>query len=172
MKVVNQGKCRDYLLANTIDPILFLETGNVSTVAPSRTFIDKIKDTPPVMINPSTIRSRQEILDEEAAEYLKKYSVKVDLPNTGINLTIGNTYWTNISVTDPKGVPAKGNLPEAGLVIGYDTNGLQIMPSTIVALDGGNRSVGITAKRPGTYEITFSLGKTVLETRRIFVIGK
>jgi hypothetical protein len=164
--------CRSYLTSNTIDPIAFLETGNLATVTPTVNTIEKIKEKEPVKINPKTIKSRQEIVDEEAAEYLKSYSIDIAIASDGANLEVGKTLTTTASVKDFRGNIPKGNLPEAGLKIGYDSKALSVFPNNIIALDGGSRPFSITALKSGTYEITFSLGKTVLGTRKIFVVGK
>ena len=172
LKVVNTGMCRDFLVKNTIDPIVFLETGNLTTVTPTKETIEHIQENPPIKINPNSIESRQKIIDDEAAEYLGHFTIDIAIDSLGANLEVGQTFTTSLSVRDPQGKPPKGNLPEAGLVIGYDSTALTVFPGTIIALDQGSRTFTVTAKKAGSFPITFSLGKTMLGQRMINVTKK
>jgi murein DD-endopeptidase MepM/ murein hydrolase activator NlpD len=87
LTIVNSGDCRSSLIANTIDPIIFLETGNRNFTPespgtsqsptrppisrPTGATIEAIKARPPIIIERSRIKSREELLEEEAREYLK-----------------------------------------------------------------------------------------------------
>lgn len=81
MTLVNAGECRTYLQSNTIDPIAFLETGAVGVTVPSSQIIEQIQRRPVIIIEKTSIKSREEILNEEAEEYLKSYAVEVKMPN-------------------------------------------------------------------------------------------
>ena len=172
LKVVNGGLCREYLLSNTIDPIVFLETGNLSTVTPSASTIRNIQGAPIKKIDRNSIESRQKILDDEAAEYLKSFSIDIGLAVDGTNLAVGKTIGFDINVTDTKKKPVKGNLPELGIKIGFDPKLVTVFPEKIVALENGKRGLSITAKKGGTVELTFILGKTVLGKRTVYVTEK
>jgi hypothetical protein len=78
---VNKGDCRNYLTNNTIDPIVFIETGTMGVVPPTANVIQTIKNKPSIVIEKQSIKSREEILNEEAEEFLKSYTINVDLPS-------------------------------------------------------------------------------------------
>ncbi len=139
---------------------------------PTQGTIDQIKEKPPVIINPNSIESRQKIIDDEAAEYLQRFTIDIAIAPDGLNLEAGKSITTNLSVRDPNGKAPKGNLPEAGLKISFDKKALTVFPESIIALDGGTRDFTIIANKTGTYDITFSLGKTVLGKRTIYVVKK
>jgi len=76
MSVVNDGMCRDYLLNNTIDPILFLESNGSFVSNGSFTDIATIKEKQDntKKIEQKNIKTREQILDEEIYEYLKNHT--------------------------------------------------------------------------------------------------
>ncbi|MFZ4461058.1 MAG: hypothetical protein ACOYN2_00475 [Patescibacteria group bacterium] len=125
-----------------------------------------------IKIDPNSIESRQKVIDDEAAEYLKSFTIDIAIAPDGANIETGRTLTTNLSVRDPRGNAPKGNLPEAGLRITFDKKALTVFPESIIALDGGSRAFSITANKPGSYEIAFSLGKTVLGKRMVYVVPK
>lgn len=78
MVLVDQGLCRDFLTSNTIDPIAFLENGSVTTTAASIQIIqDKSKTAP--KIEQKSIKTREQILDEETEEFFKDHTLSVSL---------------------------------------------------------------------------------------------
>lgn len=65
----------------------------------------------------------------------------------------------------------RGNLPELGLDLVFDTKGLAVFPQKIVALDGGKRTFTIRGLKPGAYEIVFKMGKAVIARRTVAVLS-
>ena len=172
LEVVNRGLCRDDLTANTIDPIAFLESGRVSSPAgPTKAAVDAIQTRPQEKVSRVGMKSRAEIQQEEMDEFMKDHSMTVGLSEIGTNLLVGQTANGQISSTDYTHSATAGNLPEMGLEIDYDHAGISVFPEKIVALDGGGRDFSVTAKKPGSYDISFKMGKTVVATRKVLVFG-
>lgn len=105
---MNQGLCRDWLTANTIDPIAFLENGTITTTAAIQVLQDKSKTTP--KIEQKSIKTREQILDEEIVEFFKDHSLSVTLGIPGNNIEIGKTYTAQIYV-NYRNKPFTGSLP-------------------------------------------------------------
>lgn len=77
MAIVDGGLCRDFLTANTIDPIAFLENGTITTTAAIQNLQEKAKTAP--KIEQKTIKTREQILDEEIEEFFKDHTLSVSL---------------------------------------------------------------------------------------------
>ena len=78
MTIVDQGLCRDSLTTNTIEPIAFLENGSITTTAASIQIIqEKTKIAP--KIEKKSIKTREQILDEETDEFFKDQTLSVSL---------------------------------------------------------------------------------------------
>lgn len=77
MAVVDRGFCRDFLTANTIDPIAFLENGTITTTAAVQMLQEKGKTAP--KIEQKTIKTREQILDEEIEEFFRDHTLSVSL---------------------------------------------------------------------------------------------
>jgi hypothetical protein len=66
LSVVNKGLCRDFLTANTIDPIAFLESGKVSVPGgPTKEALDAIRNRPQEKADRTHMKTRAEIQQEE-----------------------------------------------------------------------------------------------------------
>lgn len=166
MTIVNQGLCRDFLTANTIDPIAFLESGVVTTNAAVQALQEKTKTAP--KIEQKTIKSREEILDEEMQEFFKDHTLSVSLGVPGNNIEAGKTYTAQVRVNG-RNRPFTGSLPAEGLVLAYDRAGVKLFPETIIAIENGVREFQITGIRPGKYGISFKIGKRVFLTTTVNV---
>lgn len=170
MVIVNQGLCRDFLTANTIDPIAFLESGVVTAAAPSSATVQAIQEkakTAP-KIEQKTIKSREQILDEEMQEFFKDHTLSVNLGVPGNNIEMGKTYTARVRV-DGRNRPFTGSLPAEGLVLAYDHAGVKLFPETIIAIENGVREFQITGIKPGKYGISFKIGKRVFLTTSVNV---
>ncbi len=132
--LVNKGECRSFLLSNTIDPIAFLENGTLSTSAPTAETIETIKQKPSIIIEKKSIKSREEILNEEAEEYLKSYNVLIGLPAKGMTTLVGRPLDITIRAEDFNKNPSIKNLPGAGLKIVVDESKGTMSASNITQL--------------------------------------
>lgn len=106
--LVNGGLCRDFLTANTIDPIAFLENGSIATTAAIADIQEKVRLAP--KIEQRTIKTREQILEEETVEFFKDHALSVSLGVVGNNIEAGKSYTAKIRVTR-NGRPFTGNLP-------------------------------------------------------------
>ena len=186
MAVVNQGLCQDSLAANTIDPIAFLESGHVAspvvTPTPANPNPAPVVETAPVLepitsqmiesirqntqtIDQKTIKSRQEIADEEIKEFLQKYTIRLSTSIPGNNIPVGSTMTATISVSKG-GKPFTGSMPYEGISITADP-ALSFMPTGIIAIEGGRRTFTIAANEEGDYPVTLRLGSQTIATTTI-----
>lgn len=75
LAVVDQGLCRDYLVANTVDPIAFLESnGEFTTI---ENLQKKSQDAQ--KIEQKSIKTREQIFEEETDEFFKNHTLSVSL---------------------------------------------------------------------------------------------
>jgi hypothetical protein len=105
---VNQGLCRDWLTANTIDPIAFLENGTITTTAAVQILQERGKNAP--KIEQKSIKTRDQILEEEIGEFFKDHNLSVTLGIPGNNIEVGRTYTAQIHV-NYRNKPFTGSLP-------------------------------------------------------------
>lgn len=169
MAIVDGGLCRDFLTSNTIDPIAFLENGTITTTAAVQTLQDKSKTAP--KIEKKTIKTREQILDEEIEEFFKDHTLSVSLGVSGNNVEVGRTYIGRVNVTY-RNKPFTGSLPAEGLVLSYDKSGVKLFPDTIIAIENGVREFRTTGVKPGKYGISLKIGKRVFLTTSVNVYKK
>lgn len=72
---------------------------------------------------------------------------------------------------DYKGKATRGNFPELGLDLVFDSKGIAVFPQKIVALDGGRRDFKVTGLKPGAYEIAFKMGQTIVARKTVVVLS-
>ncbi|MDD5376733.1 MAG: M23 family metallopeptidase [Candidatus Gracilibacteria bacterium] len=165
--IVNQGLCQSYLAANTIDPIAFLESnGQFTTIEHLQ---QQTKAAP--KIEQKTIKTREQILDEEIGEFFKDHTLSVSLGIPGNNVEVGRTYTARVNVTY-RNRPFTGSLPAEGLILSYDRSGVKLFPDTIIAIENGVREFQITGVKPGKYGISLKIGKMVFLTTSVNVYKK
>jgi hypothetical protein len=188
LKIVNTGDCRSSLTANTIDPIIFLETGNRNFIpespgtpqsptrppvsSPTGATIEAIKARPPVVIERSRIKSREELLEEEAQEYLKGHRLSVALPERGVTLGLGSSYVFEVESRDLSKNLVTTNLPGPGISIEFDSKKVTVFPEKVNILAWGKRAISITPKTSGLIEVKFKYGKTIIGTGLFEVLGR
>lgn len=172
ISLVNQGDCRSYLMSNTIDPIAFIETGTMGVVPPTAHVIETIKNKPSVVIQKQTIKSREEILNEESEEFLKSYRIVPIFPSHGTVVPIGSSYQFNVEVRDFNKKFSKKNIPWAGVRVTVDEKKATAFPANFTQLYGGIRWISITPKTTGPIEIIFSIWKKEIARKKIYGIVK
>jgi len=162
MTIVDQWLCRDYLTANTIDPIAFLESnGEFTTI---ENLQQKTKTAP--KIEQRSIKTREQILEEETDEFFKRRALSVSLWIPGNNIEVGKTYTARITVTE-NGKPFTGSLPGDGLVLSYDNKGVRLFPDIVIAIENGTREFKISGLKVGKYGISFKIGKKIFLTTNV-----
>ncbi|MDD2487749.1 MAG: M23 family metallopeptidase [Candidatus Gracilibacteria bacterium] len=155
--LVNNGMCRDYLMANSVDPIVFLE--NNGQFLDVQSIKDKQEQTK--KIEGKNIKTREQILDEEVEDFMKSHSFTLSTGVSGDNLQVGLNYLAKLR-TFSYGNTFSGNLPENGLSFEYDRSALKIFPEKILTLDAGARDIRITGLKSGKFNINIKLGKKVI----------
>ncbi len=169
MVIVDKALCRDFLTANTIDPIAFLENGNVTTTAAVEVLKEKTKVAP--KIEQKSIKSREQILDEETEEFFRDHTLSVNLGVPGNNIEVGRTYTARVKVMY-RNKPFTGSLPAEGLALSYDRSGVKLFPDTIIAIENGVREFQITGVKTGKYGISFKIGKRIFLSTAVNVYKK
>lgn len=117
MTIVDQGLCRDFLTANTLDPVAFLENGTITTTAAVQVLQEKTKTAP--KIEKKSIKTREQILEEETDEFFRDHTLSVSIGIAGNNIEAGKTYTARVKVMY-RNKPFTGSLPAEGLVLAYD----------------------------------------------------
>ncbi len=147
--IINSSVCFNQLNTNTIDPLLFLETA-WAIIKP--TTIEKPQTQ---KISQSWLLSREEILKMEIQEFLKKYSVKINVVNLWWNIELWKTWTFRITVTDKRTKrPFTWSFP-GSLNFKYDWNRFSISPTWILQIDKWVRDFKITPKM--SWKMTLSI---------------
>jgi hypothetical protein len=170
--LVNKGDCRSYLTSNTIDPVVFIETGTMGVAPPTAQVIETIKNTPSVVIQKQTIKSREEILNEESEEFLKSYTIVPNFPSRGSVVAVGSSYLFNVEVRDFDKKLGKKNIPGAGVRITVDEAQATVFPNNFTQLYGGKRQISISPKTSGPIELVFTIGKKEIARKKIYGMKK
>lgn len=168
MSVVNNWQCRDYLLSNTIDPILFLEGNWTYSSMTTSAIIQSIrkKQDETKKIEQKNIKTREEILNEEIDEFLKSHSFSYKTQVTWDNLKTNTKYITKLYVYN-NWKPFWGNLPGNWIEFIYDKNVLSVSPLNLIVAEKNWREIFINSKKSWNYRIDFKLGKRIVFSKNI-----
>lgn len=155
---VNEWLCRDWLLKNTIDPIVFLET-NWANVP------DNYQNNIPTeqeKIDPNEIISRQKLLDDEIKWFIKKYNfdIKSSFPNN--NLNIWEEWLLSIYLSEKNSTKHFNNTFFSDLELIYDKELLDIFPDKLKVIQNWKRNITIKWKKEGSTKIYMKMGKNIL----------
>lgn len=146
-----------------------MENGTITTTAAIQVLQEKGKTAP--KIEQKSIKTREQILDEEMEEFFKDHTLSVKLGIPGNNIEAGKTYTARVNV-NYRNKPFTGSLPAEGLVLAYDHAGVKLFPDIIIAIENGVREFKITGVKPGKYGISFKIGKRVFLTTTVNVYKK
>lgn len=164
MDVVNDWMCRDYLLTNTIDPILFLESNwSFSDVTVS---VIQQKQEKTVKIQQKNIKSRQQILDEEIQDFLKTHKIDLETWVTSDNLQVWKTYLTKLVVTK-NWKPFTWSMPGAWVEFIYDTTKAKVFPASVIYVEKWTREIKITWTKSWSIWITLKIWNVVITTKQV-----
>lgn len=174
--VVNKWMCREDLLANTIDPIYFLETNWANIEA-----IKDIKDEKEVKkvnekqqetnkIKPTEIVSRETLMMTELQMFLARYKVswKSQIP---ANLMYKWEKWQimlNVYQDTNKKI-FNWSLP-SDLEIEYDKKIISVLPTSVKYIERGQRPIEIKAVNPGTTKVNFKINWKIIQTFDIRIV--
>ncbi|EKE29175.1 MAG: peptidase M23 [uncultured bacterium (gcode 4)] len=159
MDVVNNWQCRDYLLANTIDPILFLE-GNWTFESIAQVQQKQSKTT---KIEQKNIKTREQIIDEEIEEFLKWHVFELKTWVTWDNLKINTTYVTKLNVY-VNWRPFSWNLPWKWVEFSSTDWSVRFFPQSVIAIENWSREINITWTKSWKQTIKMMLGKRIVAT--------
>jgi len=169
MQVVNDWMCKSYLTDNTIDPILFLES-NWTYVAWSvwTVTVDSIKQkqSETKKIEQKNIKSREEILQEEINEFLKTHSFEIKTNVIWDNLKTSTTYITKLLAYN-NWREFNWTMPWTWIKFEFDSNVLDVNPTSIILAEKWWRDVMITAKKSGRHRIDIKLWNNTIYTKYI-----
>ncbi|MDD2891762.1 MAG: M23 family metallopeptidase [Candidatus Gracilibacteria bacterium] len=165
--IVNKGLCQNYLTINTIDPIAFLESNGQFTT------LEHLQEQTRIApkIEQKSIKTREQIMDEEIEEFFRDHTLSVNIGVPGNNIEVGKSYTAKVNVMY-RGKPFTGNLPAEGLMLSYDHAGVKLFPEIIIVIENGVREFKITGVKPGKYGISLRIGKRIFLTTTINVYKK
>lgn len=164
MQVVNDWMCRDFVTSNTIDPILFLESNWTYTNVTVNSIQQKQAETK--KIEQKNIKSREQILQEEIADFLKTHSFDLKTKVLWDNLKTKTTYVTKLFAYNGWR-EFTWNMPWTWLYFAYDSNVLNINPTSIILAEKWWRDIQITAKKSWKHRIDLKLWNNVVYTKYI-----
>lgn len=162
-ELVNNWMCRDYLIANTIDPILFLESNwsftDIQSIQQKQTETKKIES--------KNIKSREQIFEEEINEFLKFNKISYSIWNSWNNFEINKKYTSKLSVINIFWKNFDWTFPGKWLELEFDRNSVKVFPESIIALDSWNRDIFITWLKSTRTTINFKLWKKIIFSKTI-----
>jgi hypothetical protein len=115
-------------------------------------------------IEQKSIKSREQILDEEVEEFLNTHTISLSRSLLGDNAELKKTYTLQIGVVDKRFGAFRGSLPISGLSFEYDRKAIKIFPEQILAIENGVRDFTITTLKTGSYPVNIKLGKRTITT--------
>ncbi len=124
------------------------------------------------MIDRTRIKSREELLEEEATEYLKSHRITVKLPDNGTILRSGIPLGFEIESRDLGGSLVNSNLPGLGISIQFDTRKLGVFPERINILEGGRRALSLTPRGIGETVVNFMYGRTFIGQKKLSILAR
>lgn len=162
-KIVNTNVCFSQLNTNTIDPLLFLETGWAVVTANS---VEKPKTQ---NISQEWLLSREEILRREIEEFLKLYQVNVKILDIWWNIELGKSWTFRISVTDKRTKrPFTWSFP-GDMNFKFDGTKFSIFPTWILQIDNWYRDFKVTPKIAGKMSIDIYIWETFFKKLNFWV---
>ena len=173
--VVNKGLCKNKVIANTIDPIKFLETNwailpKYSTEKQiyqyNKKFVEKQK------IHPKQIVPREKLMLTELELFLARYkfNLKSLIP---ANVLFKWKQWKLILyVKNKRGKPFKWVLPKDIQIILTNPKILKVFPKAIKYIPNWQRQIDVYGIKPWTTDIIIKIDWKTLFRKTIRVIDK
>lgn len=170
--IVNKWTCRDLVIANTIDPINFLETNWASLNLKDPVAVEKNnqKYTEEKRISPNEIESRKKLMQWELDMFLKRYEIK----------TTSNIYWNNVynwkewSIRLDVGYSNSSRkydwaTPQDIQVV-FDKKMVDVVPTNIKYITDWTRDIVIKGKKLWNTEVSIKIGEKLISKYKIRVI--
>ncbi len=146
-QIVDEWRCRNQLLANTIDPIEFLETQwatlQLPTTQEEKEQLAEETEERQERIDPDQIESREQIMLTELELFLARYNMDTISNISGNTLNLWQAWTIDLSV-DYRNRPFNGSLPMP-LEIEYDSDVIHVSPGRLIAVQDWSRSINVTA---------------------------
>lgn len=172
--IVNEWRCRDQLLANTVDPIRFLETNWASLKLPDteeeREQIAKEEQERQEedSISEDEIQTRETIMLSELELFLARYNFD----------TTSNIPWNTMDVWDEWSItltaehrwrPFNWSLPMS-LEAEYDEDIISVSPRTLIAINDWQRDINIQAVSPWSTNLILKIRWKIIANYSIRVV--
>lgn len=170
--VVNSWSCRDLVLANTIDPIHFLESNWADLKLNSDIKKENEKQQEKDRINPNEIANREELEKYELELFLRRYQLttKSQIPMNVINL--GQSWIISVwAATKSDRFRFDWQLPKDIQVV-FDPKMVYIIPDKIKYITMWDRPINIKWLKTWTTTITFKMWEAILGSYTIRIKDK
>ncbi len=160
--IINSNVCFSELNTNTVDPLLFLETSGA--IIKSTWVVEKPKTE---TISKTWLISNEEIQKREIDDFLKNYKVELKSPWIWWNIIFWQKSTLKIQVTERK-TWKLFNWSFPGEMT-FKSNGLNIFPTWVLAIDNGYREISVTPKSTWRQSIDIYIWTVKIQTLNLWV---
>lgn len=145
-----------------VDYNSFLANWGVTSGSTDEDTVVVITDKPTTeKIDKGTLMTREEIEAREVEDFLKDYNIKLELQEAGWNIKVGKSVELNLTITDKRDRPFRGNMP-GGMTFVADESTVQVFPEKLFYFTDGKRDIFIKWLKPGNITISVKVwGVTV-----------
>ncbi|MEF2176212.1 MAG: peptidoglycan DD-metalloendopeptidase family protein [Candidatus Absconditabacteria bacterium] len=171
--IVNGGLCNEFVTANTIDPIYFLENNGANLIISQtqeqiNNTSEKIKEEN--RINPIDLVSMAEIQKRELELFLHRFQIKITSKIDSNVIHVGNKGTIEISAINKKyNRTSIITIPDS-IDIVFSNNIVESFPKSIRYLDG-KRKIEIKGLREGLTSVYFKIGNSTIGSEKIRIIS-
>ncbi len=161
--IVNGTSCQKNALANTIDPIDFLESnGAIISKSFDKMVIDNSKAIVNKQINRKEIISIEEIRKDEIKSFIKKYNFSIKVYPVWWSVEIGRYGKIILSITKKSSwKPFDGILP-GDVIIDYNTNYISSLYPRKIKIIKWHREISFLTRKTWVTPINIKFGKISL----------
>lgn len=171
--IVNQWLCRDDLVENTLDPLLFLETAwaIITSSWDSNQIVDKevIEDAKNANISQGSLSSQKEIEEREIKEFLKNYTITFKYSKLGSNVPVWEEEVLKFMITEKRTwKPFTWTLPDYMNFV-WNKTLIKIFPDRIRVAENWTRDISILGLKEGRTTVYVRIWSLTIYTKTIDV---
>jgi len=163
--VVNAWKCSSDMKNNTLDPLLFLETGwaIIKWWKIDKEKVDKIDK-----ISQKDLTTVKSIQEREVRDFLRFYSVKLDFDSPTGNVPLWGTTQIHVRIYKKKnGKPFNGTLPGGFMDFIVNRDFVKILPNRLRLIENGKRDITLTWLKEGTSTLYIKIWTVQIKSKKL-----